>query len=85
MFEINYTSILVGHNFEGNQSISNLLLNWENSRTEGDLLMISSTLQDGAQPVPAPFSALGAASGFAFSRRLRQRIHQGRRISRPMA
>jgi hypothetical protein len=70
----NYNTFSNANFVEGSQSYNNLVLNWENWRTQGDSIAIATSLNDLVQPVPGPLPALGAASAYAFSRRLRQRV-----------
>lgn len=78
---VNYNTFSNANFVEGNQSYNNLFLNWENWRTQGDSIAIATSLNDLVQPVPGPLPVLGAASAYAFSRRLRQRIKLGKALS----
>ncbi|MEB3156597.1 MAG: hypothetical protein VKO26_04085 [Cyanobacteriota bacterium] len=81
MAGVNYNTFSNADFVQGTQSYNNLVLNWEDWRTQGDSIAISTSLADLVQPVPGPLPVAGVMSTLAFSRRLRRRLRFARATS----
>ncbi|MFM1842316.1 MAG: hypothetical protein RLZZ490_1052, partial [Cyanobacteriota bacterium] len=73
---VNFDSLTTGNFIEGTQNLNLFQLNWENSRTQGDLFAIGTSVDDVVSEVPEPLTLLGASAAIAFGAAFKRRKAQ---------